>query len=169
MKFKTYIGIGILSILLILIIITLFRIPSNKNETEKESDNNEEVQYTKKQYKQAEKRKDYENKIDEKVREYITKTNAPKNQSEYDEVIKMRSNEEQNRLKRNVSDLVKDKDRSIEDLYTTVNFDNKSELSGEYEYTLNYKKGENIMSETKQGEFTIKTNDEGYFYIAQFN
>lgn len=168
MKFKTYIGIGILSILLILIIITLFRVPSNnKNDIEKESDN--EVQYTKKQYKQAEKRKDYENKIDEKVREYITKTNAPKNQSEYDEAIKMRSNEEQNRLKRNVSDLVKDKERSIEDLYTTVNFDNKSELSGEYEYTLNYKKGENIMSETKQGEFTIKTNDEGYFYIAQFN
>ena len=168
MKFKTYIGIGILSILLILIIITLFRVPSNnKNDIEKESDN--EVQYTKKQYKQAEKRKDYENKIDEKVREYITTTTAPKNQSEYDEAIKMRSNEEQNRLKRNVSDLVKDKERSIEDLYTTVNFDNKSELSGEYEYTLNYKKGENIMSETKQGEFTIKTNDEGYFYIAQFN
>jgi len=170
MKFKTYLGVGVLSVLFILIIITLVRLPNDSNDNKEKSVNSEvNTEYTKDQYEKAEKRKDYENKLDDKIKEYIVKTNAPKNQDEYDEALSMRSVEDQKSLARNVSDLIKDKERAVNDIYTNVSFDNKSELSGEYEYTLTYKNNDEIVSENKQGEFTIKTNDDGYFYIDQFD
>lgn len=167
---KAYISAGLITVLLLLVVIGLMRLGGNNNPSE-ESENAsvENKQYSKKQYKQAEQRNELQEDLDSRVQEYIQKTNAPKSQNEYDEAIKMRSSEQQKSLNRNVKDLVKDKQRSVDNVSTYINYDSKDELSGSYDYTLSYTKDSKVQTENKNGEFTIKTNKDGYFYIGQFD
>ncbi|MBM6639457.1 hypothetical protein [Staphylococcus xylosus] len=170
MSRKAYISAGLLTILLLLVVVGLMRLGGdNKPSEQNENASVENKQYSKKQYEQAEKRNKSQESLDSKMQEYIEKTNAPKSQNEYDEAIKMRSSEQQKSLERNVKDLVEDKDRSVENVSTYINYDSKNELSGSYDYTLSYKKDSKVQTENKNGEFTIKTNKDGYFYIDQFD
>lgn len=170
MSRKAYISAGLLTVLLLLIVIGLMRLGGdNKQSEQSDNANVENKQYSKKEYKQAEERNKSQEALDSKVQEYIEKTNAPKSQNEYDDAIKMRSSEQKKSLKRNVKDLVKDKQRSVENVSTYINYDTKDELSGSYDYTLSYSKDSKVQTENKNGEFTIKTNKDGYFYIDQFD
>lgn len=171
MSKKTYIIFGVISVIIFLFLITLITsgtnngVQSNKNDGKTDLEN----KYTKKEIKLAQKRSDLEMQVDDKIQSYIKGTVSPKSQENYDESIKMRSKDEQKSLKRNVQDLIKDDHRKVQDLTTETSFKNSDEIEGTYSYTLTYKKDGNIQSEDKEGEYTLATNDDGYFYIKTFN
>lgn len=171
---KHYFWLIFVSVFLIIVIFAIYRIGTNNSNDETNTNNGVEnvgdtKNYSDKQIKKAEKSNENEEKVEEKIREYIIQTEAPKNQEEYDNALKMRSSDEQNNLKKDVSDLTKDKDRSVKDLNVTVDYDNPKEMSGSYQYTLTYSKDERQMTKDKNGDFTLKTNDDGYFYLNTFN
>lgn len=169
MSKKTYIIFSAISVIIALFLITL--ITNGTRDNDKSNDDKSSVQnnYSKKEIKLAEKRSDIEMQVDDKVQEYIVNTVSPKNQQTYNEAIKMRDKEEQKSLKRNVKDLVKDDERKIQDLSTETSFISSNEIEGTYSYTLTYKKDGNIQTEDKEGDYSLSTNDDNYFYIKTFN
>jgi hypothetical protein len=167
---KIYIIFGTISILIIIFFITTITSSSQKNENGSVSENkttNVDKKYSKKQIKMAEKRSDIETDVDEKMQEYILDTESPKNQETYDKAIEMREKDDQKHLKRDVKDLVEQK-REIKDLSTETSFTNSKEIEGTYSYNLVYEKDGKTQTETKDGNYTLNTNKDGYFYIKTF-
>ena len=169
MSKKTYIIFGAISVVIALFLITL--ITNGTRNDNQNNDNNSSVQnnYSKKEIKLAEKRSDIEMQVDDKVQEYIINTVSPKDQKTYDEAIGMRDKEEQKSLKKDVKDIAKDDERKIQDLSTETSFINSNEIEVTYSYTLTYKKDGNIQTEDKEGDYSLATNDDNYFYIKTFN
>lgn len=167
MSKKIYIIFSIISVLIALFFITLVTSDNKSNNQTNDSDVNKH--YTSKQIKMAEKRNDVESDLDEVIQQYIIDTETPKNQESYDKAINMRSDNDKKHLKRNVKNLVDDKNREIEDLSTDLSFTNNKEVEGSYSFTLTYKKGDKAQSESKSGDFTLDTNEDGYFYIKTFS
>lgn len=171
MNRKVYVIFGVISILIAVFFFTL--VTSTNHNHKQSTDNNDNhstlnKNYSKKQIKMANKRSDLEVDLDQKIQSYITDTEAPKDQQTYDEAIKMRSSDEQKHLKRNVKVLIKQK-REIKDLNTDTSFKNKDEVEGTYDYTLTYEENGKTQTEDKDGEFTLATNKDGYFYLKTFN
>lgn len=167
---KVYILFGTISILIIIFFITTITNSSqdSKNESVSEtSQPNLEKKYTKKQINLAEKRGENETAVDEKMQEYIIDTESPKDQETYDKAIAMRDKDDQKQLKRNVKDLVEQK-REVKDLSTETSFTNTKEIEGTYEYNLVYEKDGKTQTENKEGNYTLDTNKDGYFYIKTF-
>lgn len=171
MSKKTYIIFIVISVIIALFFITLITNGSNSSDQNEKNNNKSDLQdnYSKKEIKLAQKRSDIEMQVDDKVQEYIINTVSPKDQKSYDEAIKMRNEDEKKSLKRNVKDLVEDDDRKVQDLSTETSFKNSEEIEGTYSYTLTYKKNGNVQTEDKEGDYSLTTNDDGYFYIKTFN
>lgn len=169
---KIYIVFGGISLLIIIFFITTLTGSNSNNNNDDVSESNKQTStldenYSEKQIKMAEKRSEIESDVDEKMQEYIIDTESPKDQETYDKAIAMRDNDNQKQLKRNVKDLVK-QNREVRDLNTETSFTNSKKIEGTYDYILVYEKDGKTQSETKDGNYTLETNKDGYFYIKTF-
>lgn len=171
MSKKIYIVFGLISALILIFFITLVTSDSSKENSNKISNDNEssslEKKYSKNEIKMAKKRNEIEVNVDDKMQEYIIDTESPKNQEVYDKAIKMRDEDDQKHLKRDIKDLV-DQKREVRDISTETSYINSKEIEGTYEYTLIYEKDGKTQSENKDGSYTLDTNKDGYFYIKTF-
>lgn len=174
MNKKHYLWLIFASIFLIIVIFAIYRIGTSTSDKEETTNTSiesvgETKDYSDKEIEKAEKSNEIESQVEEKVKDYIIQTEAPKNQDDYDNALKMRSSEDQKSLKKDVTDIAKDEDRNVGNLNVSVSYNNPKEMSGSYDYTLSYTKGERQMTKNKNGDFSLKTNDNGYFYLDTFD
>ncbi|WP_145426249.1 hypothetical protein [Staphylococcus haemolyticus] len=169
MKKSYYIIAGVVSIILIAVIVLIVQFNNGNDDTNTSKEKPLEETYSDKQIKMAKQRKALETDVDKKVQEYIKKTQAPKSQQEYDEALKMRNEEDRKNLSEDVKDIVKDDKREVKNLNTELHFKDSKTVEGTYYYTLVTSKDDKTNSEDKSGDFTLKTNKDGYLYIKDFS
>lgn len=166
MSKKWYIVIIAVSLVLLIGVINLLRVPNDNSNDNNNNTKSENVNYSKKEKESAEKRQETQTKVEENLENYIFKYYAPKNQKDYDEAIAMRNSDDEKDLKKDVEKEVKDKDRNVTDIYINTDYSSPKTITGTYEFVLNSKDNK---TENKSGEFELKTNSNGYFYIDKFN
>ncbi|MDW4404352.1 hypothetical protein QI045_12605 [Staphylococcus saprophyticus] len=166
MSKKWYIIIISISLILLLGVINLVRMPSDDSQNKSENTQSVKSDYSKKEKEKAEKRTDIQYDVENKIEDYIRKYYSPKDQAEYDEAIAMRSQSDEKQLKKSVKELIKDKEPQVNDVYISTDFSSPKEITGTYEFVYQTKDDEN---QNKSGDFELKTNDNGYFYIDKFN
>jgi uncharacterized membrane protein YhiD involved in acid resistance len=170
MKKSYYIIAGVVSIILIAVIVLIVQFNNGNDDTNTSKEKPLEETYSDKQIKMAKQRKALETDVDKKkFKIYKKKTQAPKSQQEYDEALKMRNEEDRKNLSEDVKDIVKDDKREVKNLNTELHFKDSKTVEGTYYYTLVTSKDDKTNSEDKSGDFTLKTNKDGYFYIKDFS
>lgn len=167
MKRTYYIIAGVIAVLLIGVLV--FIVSPQDDTTNSNNETKSKPNYSKKQIKMAKQRKSTEKKVQNKMQEYIKSTVAPKSQKDFDNALKLREEKDRKDLSENVDDLVKDKNREVKNLTTDVHFKNNKEIQGSYYYTLVSSDKDKKTKEDKSGDFTLKTNKNGYLYIEDFS
>lgn len=168
---KGLVAIGISILILSVIAITLFFgiTPINRSSNDDINiSNGSSKQYSKKEVEIAKKRDDIFSKLNSATEKYIKGYYAPKSQEDFDNALKMRSQNDIKSLHTDVSDVVKDKNREVEDVYTEFELVDEKTIKGTYEFKLISSEQGMLKSETHTGNLLYKTNDNGYFYLDQF-
>ncbi|QYA36579.1 hypothetical protein [Macrococcoides caseolyticum] len=168
---KGLVAVGISILVLGVITVTLFfsGFSTNKNSSNDTNiSNSESKQFTKKEVAVAKKRDDTFSKLQSATEKYIKGYYAPNSQEDFDNALKMRSQNDIKSLHIDVSDVIKDKNREVEDVYTEFELVDEKTVKGTYEFKLISSDQGMLKSETHTGNLIYKTNDNGYFYLDQF-